>query len=178
MEKVKIIETGTENGFSIFKSGIGISQIAKSAVLSTFGFIGIPYIGMNAVRDRTGSESVITGIIQKAINGLKEGESVMFSKTSEGLKATIYARVDGSLEMNGNDDYAVRYSVLKEQFDELNNKFNTFVGVYNAHVHPVPFAQVIFPATIPNSSPTPMSGTASTANMSGAKVDSVKLPKS
>ena len=177
MEKVKIIETGTEKGFSVFKSGIGVSQLAKSAVLSTFGFIGIPYVGMNAVRDRTGSESVITGIIQKAMDGLKEGESVMFSKTSEGVKATIYARVDGSLEINGDDDYAVRYSVLKAQFDELNNKFNTFVEVYNIHVHPVPLSQAIFPASTPSSSPTPMSGTASTADMSEAKVDSVKLPK-
>lgn len=170
MEKVKIIETGTEKGFSVFKSGIGVSQLAKSAVLSTFGFIGIPYVGMNAVRDRTGSESVITGIIQKAMDGLKEGESVMFSKTSEGVKATIYARVDGSLEINGNDDYMVRFNELKKGFDELKQSHNQLLAEIKAHVHSG--------GTIAGSTGTAVFvSTDSTASIDGAKCDTVKTKK-
>jgi len=166
-----------QDGFTEIKTAIGESQIEKSVEISTFGHMGVPYDGMNAIRDYTGTKSVLAGVIQKAIEGLKKGESVMFSKTKDGIKANVFARENGDIEINGKDDNAVRYSVLEAQFNELNNKFNTLVGIYNSHVHPVPFAQVIFPASIPNSSATPMSGTASIADITGAKVDSVKLPK-
>ena len=78
---------------------------------------------------------------------------------------------DGVIEINGNADFAVAFTDLKTAFDQLKTDFNTFVTtIYNLHVHPGVTAG---PAS---TGVAPLVGTGSTADMSGAKVDTVKIP--
>lgn len=75
------------------------------------------------------------------------------------------------VEVNGNADFAVAYNDLKAAFDQLKSDFDNFVNLkYNLHVHP---GVVAGPAS---TGVTPLVGASSTADMSGAKVDTVKLP--
>ena len=81
---------------------------------------------------------------------------------------------DGTIEINGNADFAVKYNELKTAFDTLKNDFNSFISIYNAHIHPVA-GVTAGPATVP-SSVTVSTGTPTTADMTSSKVDEVKLP--
>jgi hypothetical protein len=74
----------------------------------------------------------------------------------------------GNVEINGTADFAVAYNDLLSAFNELKADLNTFIGVYNSHNHNDPVSGV---TGSPN-----QGGTISTADMTGAKVNTVKLP--
>jgi hypothetical protein len=76
---------------------------------------------------------------------------------------------DGTVEINGNADFAVAYTDLKSAFDQLKSDFDTFVTTkYNLHNHPTaPAGPVSIPSVV---------GAASTADMSGAKLSTIKVP--
>lgn len=72
--------------------------------------------------------------------------------------------------INGGTDYAVAYTDLKTAFDQLKSDFDNFVTVtYNTHTHICAAPGVASAVPVP-------AGTASTADMSGARVDKVRLP--
>jgi hypothetical protein len=75
---------------------------------------------------------------------------------------------DGSIELNGNVDFAVRFNELLTAFNQLKTDLNNLVIAYNAHTHPDPSSG----STGPTSAP----GTSSAADVSSAKVDNVLLP--
>jgi len=141
------------------------------------GFDSIPLKNSNPVQI-TGKRNVVVGYIQKAVDDLIAGESIMFSKdkATGTIEATLIARGDGTLEINGDDDYAVRYTKLETAYNELQLQFNAHVTTFNAHVHPIPFAQVIVAASTPVSSPTATPASPSIGDISLSKVPTVKLP--
>lgn len=114
--------------------------------------------------------------IEPSVN---KGEIEIYSSDSGSKKSRIYLMKDGTIqiisdliEINGNTDYAVRFNELKTQFDELVQKFNALVNLFNTHGHiytpgPLPPAYSAIPV---------LQATASTADISGAKVEEVKLP--
>lgn len=79
------------------------------------------------------------------------------------------------VEINGTADFAVAYTDLKSAFDQLAGDFDNLVTAYNAHIH-ITTATVAATPTPGVIAPTTSSGTPTTADMSGAKVDTVKLP--
>lgn len=87
--------------------------------------------------------------------------------------SSIVMATDGTITINGGSDFAVAYTDLKSAFDQLKSDFDTFVSSkYNTHTHSyLPGPGVATPTAVP----IPV-GTSSTADMSGAKVDKVKLP--
>lgn len=130
-------------------------------------------------------------IASKNRNGSKPseaGETVVYSIKDGAVKAKTTYKTDGSVktendngyhelkdngdvEINGNADNAVAYNDLKQQFDELNGKYNKLIGVLNAWV-PVPNdGGAVLKGAI--TSATPLN---STADLSSAKVSTVKLP--
>jgi phage gp45-like len=91
--------------------------------------------------------------------------------TLDGPLASVNMAVDGTIELNGNSDFAVSFTDLKTAFDQLKNDFNTFVNTkYNVHVHPGVTAGPASTAV------TLTLGAPSAADMSAAKVESVKVP--
>ena len=105
-----------------------------------------------------------------------EGERRFIARDSSGAPVSfVWLRNDGSLELNGAGDYAVRYTPLEEQVHQLRDDLNAFIQAYLAHIHTTT-------ATIGSSgTPGVISPTASTVgessiDISPAKVDMVKLP--
>jgi hypothetical protein len=88
---------------------------------------------------------------------LSEDGNVEISHSSG---TNLVLKPDGTIEINGNSDFAVRYSELKSAFDELKNDFNT-------HTH-----GGVSSGTATTFIPTPISS----ADMSKAKVSKVKIP--
>jgi len=70
----------------------------------------------------------------------------------------------GNVLLNGDSDNAVSFADMKTAFDNLKTELNTFIGKYNVAVYSSPTATTSAPATL------------AVADMSGAKVDNVKLP--
>jgi hypothetical protein len=76
---------------------------------------------------------------------------------------------NGNIELNGDQDFAVAYNDLKTAFDQLKSDFDNFVNItYNLHTHATaPPGPISVPSVV---------GSSSTADMSGAKIDSIKVP--
>lgn len=91
---------------------------------------------------------------------MDEGERKIYSQESDIIKAYINLLKTGVIEINGNTDFAVRFTVLETQFNELKTAFNT-------HVH-----GGVTAGAASTGAATPQS----TADLTGAKVAEVKLP--
>lgn len=85
---------------------------------------------------------------------LEEGDRVLYSKDNASF---IKILSDGTIEINGNADFAVAFNDLKAGFD-------AFVTTFNAHTHPAPGGATSAPTT------------PSTDNIDASKIDSIKVP--
>jgi len=87
---------------------------------------------------------------------------------------SINLNADGDVTINEGTDWAIQFTALKSAFDQLVSDINSLVSTFNAHQHnykpgtgsPIP--------TVPTVPPTP--GSSSSADMSGAKIESIKVP--
>ena len=84
------------------------------------------------------------------------GENKIYSQSGDAIKAFINWLNTGILELNGNNDFAVRFNALKTGFDLL-------VTNFNAHVHTETGGTTSAP-TVP-----------STADIDASKVNEVKI---
>lgn len=87
------------------------------------------------------------------------------------------------ITFNSGTDYAVRYNELETAFNDLKADFNNLVAAYNLHVHVcaapgAPSATPVY-APVPPGTPTPpvVIPTASTANITGAKIPEIRMPE-
>jgi len=91
----------------------------------------------------------------------KNGEKRLYSRDSgRNIKAIIFLKEDGSIEINNGSDFAVRFSALETAFNELQAKFNT-------HVHP---------GVTAGSASTAVTGSQSIGDISLSKIDEIKVP--
>jgi len=80
-----------------------------------------------------------------------------------------YIQIDEDfIEVGGATDFMVRFSVMETAFNTLKTDFNNLIIAYNAHVHPGVTAGGA------STSATPSTGSSSSADISGAKIDEVK----
>ena len=98
---------------------------------------------------------------------MAEGEKKLYSISGGAIASFINFLTSGIVEINGNNDFAVRYNELETGFNQLKTDFNNLVTTYNAHSH----------ATAPTGpvSPPSAAGSSSLADISAAKVKEVKL---
>lgn len=145
----------------------GLSDIQTPIQIGPYGVDSNPVKDMVAVYGPTQQkgENVIIGYLN--INQLADiGEYRNFSTDENGnLAFYTWLKNDGTMEIGGNSDFMVRYSELKTGFDQLKSDLNTFITLYNAHVHVTPAGP---------SSPTVSLATPSTADISGAKIQEIK----
>lgn len=141
---------------------------AKTAnVVSSFGEDSHPLNDMIAIYASTSEkgDNVILGYINK--NQIAAiGEKRLFSLMEDGsLSFAIHLKNDGTCEIGGANDFAVRFNELKAGFDQLKSDFNDLVQAYNTHTNPAN-----------GSSPPPNQATPSTASIDAAKIDKIKVP--
>lgn len=131
------------------------------------------------------------------------GEVRLYSRDENGTqKAEIYMTNDGSIiitgetdidingdkininaadtvtinssttEINGNADNAVRYSALETAFNQLKQDYDNLVSGFNAHVHAT---AAVGPPVPPTPVPPFIPASSSTADITGSKIDEVKV---
>ncbi len=105
---------------------------------------------------------IAVGVLMKS-DSAEPGEKKLYSRDANGnVKAEIYLKKDGVMELNGNADFAVAFNDLKIQFNELKTAFNTHTHIY------IPGTL----ATVPTATALPQSA----ADIDQAKISEVKLP--
>lgn len=120
----KLKSSTIEQGKRILKVLQFGAKTAKEC--APFGFDSAEAENMTAIFAETfnAGESVIIGYINK--NQLAEpGESRMYSIDASGVvKAFIYARKNGVLELNGNEYFGVRFNPLNNALLDQQTKIN------------------------------------------------------
>ena len=124
------------------------------------GIIANPAKTTKQIRIRIGSlDILISSLNYKVPLPTNPGDSKTYSTDSDGNEAaTIKHLADGTIEINGNSDFAVAFNDLKAGFD-------AFVSTHNTHTHPTA-------ATGPPSVPT----VPSTDSIDASKITTVKVP--
>ena len=189
MKLSKIISTAIEKSKLIIKIlGYGSADVQTVYTIQPFGIDGNPVPGYRGIFADTSSkeDKILIGVLfenamadigelrlhSEDANG-NEMASLHFKNTGEveliaNGSATLIAKDDGTIEINGNADNMVRYSELKTGFDQLKQDFNNFITIYNAHVHPG------VTSGSASTSPPPVSGSSSGASINASKIDNVK----
>lgn len=100
---------------------------------------------------------------------LNEGDKKIYGGS---VDSTIIMRADGTIEANGKNDNAVRFDELSLAFDELKTDLNDMITTWNT------FAAAYVPGSpvLQGTPPTASTTSSSTADISDAKVETVKLP--
>ncbi|MHA1379300.1 MAG: hypothetical protein ACTSRG_13030 [Candidatus Helarchaeota archaeon] len=115
----------------------------------------------------------IGGVSDNVSPDTNPGERRFFSVNSNGnLSAYTKLKNNGILELNGNNNFAVLYNELLEEFNKLNDKFNAHISTFNSHTHPYQDTPV-GPST---TSVTLTTSSLSDADITNTKSDKVTLP--
>ncbi len=85
---------------------------------------------------------------------IEVGERAIRAVLDGGVKSSILCKVDGNLVLNEGTDFAVQFTAMETAFNQLKSD-------HDLHTHPSIGAPPVAP---------------STADMSGAKVDKVRMP--
>lgn len=136
------------------------SRDVQAIQLEQSGFEIVPEIGDLIVIYKVNDSFKLGSIYQNGIvpdPSLKQGETKIYAKQNGSVKSFIRCRVNGEIELNGDTDWACRFSALEAMVSDLNSKFSS-------HIHP---------------SGTPNTGAPTQAldlDPSGIKVLTVRLP--
>ncbi len=138
MDLVKIISTETDN---IKRRIVKLLRLGRSDVRTAyesmpFGIDGNPVKSMVAVYSKTSNDSspIIIGYINR--NQLSDiGELRTFSTDINGnVKFYTWLKNDGTFEIGGNSDNAVRYNALNTALQQQVTKINTELAKINVAI--------------------------------------------
>jgi len=149
---------------------LGKSDVQTSLEAAPYGIDSNPVKDMVAVYAPTGEKgkTVIMGYINKQQLAAK-GETRLYSTNADGeLQLYTWLKADGTMEIGGSTKNMVRYQELETAFNQLKSDFNALVTTFNSHVH----TGVTTGSGSSGSTATP--GTASTADITPAKINQIK----
>lgn len=115
----------------------GKFDIQSVSEVSPVGIDSNPVKSMRAVYMETDGQPVILGYVNS--DQLAEtGEIRLYATDDDGVtQIFVWLKKDGTLQLGGDADNAVRFSKLKEAFDELQQSVTTLKNVFSTWV-PVP----------------------------------------
>jgi hypothetical protein len=133
----KILSTTTETGIRIIKV-LGIGKNVRTVYNSQpFGIDSTPKKNFKGVVIDTAStgESVLIGLLNQEVK-TEEGEIRLYSiKANDTESFYVYLKKDGTCEIGGNTNFAVKFNELKTEFNKLKTDHNNFLTEYKLHVH-------------------------------------------
>ena len=180
-----MIRTGKVVGNSIGKNQDGDTDVRLLTVelsdgddLQTVEYYddgGRDYLPPNGaevvVLDISPSHRIAIAVDDLQVQTLAAGEVEVYSLDTAGTAKAAKVKLDndGVVTINDGEDFAVQFSALKGAFDKLKGDLNTFIGIFNGHTHVAPSGGG---TTEGPSAP----GVDSAADMSGAKIEGIKVP--
>ena len=147
---VKQNESIIEKGYRLLKTfGRSKADVSTSYMVSSWGDDSHPSVNSDMVHAETATDdTVILGIINKNQVAL-EGEKRIFATDQSGaVVVAIYLKNDGTIEMAGNADNAVKYSELNSLITGLVSDINTELNKISLAIAAVGGAYTVTPITI------------------------------
>lgn len=115
----------------------GNDDVQEPFQANNFGVDSNPIKGMVAVYSSTSEngKNVIIGYLNK--DQLADvGETRMFSTDSNGnLKTFVWLKNDGTMQLGGDSNFAVKFNELKTAFNALKQSHNDLLTEYKTHTH-------------------------------------------
>jgi len=151
---------------------LGLNDVQTSVQINPYGVDANPIADMIALYSPTEEKgkTVIIGYIN--VNQIAApGEHRIFSTDADGnVVMALHLKNDGTAEFGGNNDFMVRYSALETAFNELKADHNSLASKWSTFAA----AYVAGGPSVQGLPPTASSEAASTADISGAKIDEIK----
>lgn len=176
----KIEKRGRASGASVVGRATGDNSVDyEPEVFAQHGFVSRPSKATRGFCLQFGntllSLCAYTYGIEPPANG---GAVKMYSTDADGVEQGNHLiDSDGTHTINGGTDFAVRFSKLETAFNELKGKYNALVTAYNSHVHIVSGAADPSTHVVTGTAAATVSqGSSSTADISLAKVEEIKIP--
>lgn len=138
MNLVKIISTEIKNLKRVIKYlRFGKNDIQTSFEISPYGLDSNPIKDMIAIYSPTTDkgETAIIGYINKNQKA-NAGEFRTFATDDSGVeKFYTWLKKDGTMEIGGSSNFAVKFNELKTEFNKLKTDHNNFLAEYKLHIH-------------------------------------------
>ena len=147
----------------------GKSDIQTPIQATPYGCDSNPIKDVVAVYGKTESDgsTIIIGYLNKnSLAGV--GEYRNYSTDEDGVvKFYTWLKSDGTMEIGGNTNFAVKFNELKTEFNALKTSHNNLLTEYKTHVHNVT-------AVGSPTAPTISTQASNTSNIDNAKNDKIK----
>lgn len=141
--------------------------------LGPFGDDSCPPKKVKGVKCPTSTDAihVVLGYFNRDPKALP-GEKRLFSVKDDGNESFyIYWKKDGTVEMGGNSNFAVKYNELATEYGKLKKSHDDLVIAFNSHMHPTAALGSPSPPTpVPNIIP----AASDSSDISKAKNDNIK----
>ena len=156
---------------------LGSNDVQTPIQVANFGIDSAPFKNMVAIHSSTGieGESIVIGYIKE--DAIAEvGETHLYSTDTDGVDSfRVKLLTDGTCEIGGNTDNAVRFSELETAYEDLQGTVNDLIDSYNTHIHTTT-ATVGPSAVLGAIAPTTSQEIPNTGDISGAKIEEIKVP--
>lgn len=164
MYLVKTVSNAVQNSVRRIKVLLfGGADVRTAQQVTPFGIDSAPVKDMIAVYSDTSitGEQVIVGYLNKSLLA-QTGELRLYSTdSSNAVQFYAWFKADGTLELNGTADNAVRYAALNTGLQQYNNDVLTKLNMLAAAINAIVPGSVTVPITI-------------TLDVSGSKIDEIK----
>ena len=141
MNLTSILSATIEAGKRILKfASRGKNDVQTAGEAMPFGLDSVPVKNIAALLLRTTEDgkTYIAGYINKNQKA-EAGEFRTFATDADGAEVFYtWMKKDGTMEIGGNQNFAVRFNELKEEFNKLKKSHNDLLGEYKTHTHTVP----------------------------------------
>jgi hypothetical protein len=168
----KILKGYVEKGKRMIQlRGLGKNDVRTAPQIAPYGVDSCPIADVQALYCTTTAQGVaaVIGYVNKS-HVAQPGEYRTYATDSSGeVKFYMYLKGDGTCEIGGNSNYAVKFNELKIEFNELKSKYNDLASKFNAHTHILTLSSGTGTAAVPANT-----ASASTANIDNAKNDKIK----
>lgn len=118
----------------------GKSDVQTCIEVAPYGVDSSPIKDMVAIYAPTGinGQAVVVGYLNKNQKA-ETGEFRTFATDENGSEIFYtWMKKNGTIEIGGDADYAVKYSKLEQAFNQLKTDINNLVIAFNAHQHVAP----------------------------------------
>lgn len=150
----------------------GKGDLRQPLEVSPYGVDSNPIKGKRALFITTGvaGKYYVPGYLNTA-RLAQPGEFRSFSTDANGqLQAYMWLKNSGNImELNGNDNWAVKFNELKTEFNKLKTDYNNLVTTFNSHVHVLTLS-----AGTGTAAPSVSQGAANTSNIDNVKNAKIK----
>ncbi len=152
------------------------SEAGAAGTADVYGFHGFqsrPAKGVRCLRLSIGKLNFVFSAFSSTVEPpANPGEVKVYSTDADGVEqASILLDATGNVIVNAGTNHATQYEALLTAFNQLKADFDGFVTTkFNLHTHPG------VSTGSGSTAVTPLVGAASTADMTPAKVEEVKIP--